>query len=71
MLQRVNELNTDIDQLTNHADGVDYAIAVTCGIITGIFDALIVGEWDFENAKAISNKEMKKRVIDFEKKDPN
>lgn len=70
MLQRVNELNTDIDQLTNHADGVDYAIAVTCGIITGIFDALIVGEWDFENAKAISNKEMNKRVIDFAKKDP-
>ena len=70
VLERVNELNKDIDRLTNHADGVDYAIAVTCGIITGIFDAVIVGEWDFKNAKAVSNKEINERVMDFAKKDP-
>ena len=70
VLQKVSELNTDIDRLTNHADGVDYAIAVTCGIVTGIFDAVIVGEWNFKNAKDISNQEINKRVMDFAKKDP-
>lgn len=70
VLQRVNELNADIDRLTNHADGIDYAIAVTCGIITGIFDAVIVGEWDFKNAKAISNQQINEKVMDFAKKDP-
>lgn len=70
VLRKVNELNTDIDRLTNHADGIDYAIAVTCGIITGIFDAVIVGEWDFKNAKAVSNQKINERVMDFAKKDP-
>lgn len=48
---KIAKLNIDIDRLTNHADGMDYAIAVTSGIITGILDATIVGNWNFEEAK--------------------
>lgn len=65
------KLNTDIDRLTNHADGIDYAIAVTCGIITGILDATIVGEWNFAEAKKETYKEVNSKVIDFAKKQPN
>ena len=36
--ERLNKLDKSIDKLTNHADGIDYAIAVTSGIITGIID---------------------------------
>lgn len=46
-----------------------YTIAVTCGIVTGIFDAVIIGEWNFEKAKALSNKEINERVMNFARKD--
>ena len=32
--QSVDEINTDIDCLTNHADGLDYAIAALSGSVT-------------------------------------
>lgn len=67
---RISELNSEIDTLTNHADGLDYAIAVISGIITGIIDSVFVGEWNFENAKAVTNKEVNSKVAEFVKKDP-
>lgn len=67
---KIDEINAEIDRLTNHADGVDYATAVTCGVITGIIDIVFVREWDFKTAKAISNEEINKKVIEFAKKDP-
>jgi len=67
---KVAELNKDIDRLTNHADGIDYTIAVSCGIITGLIDSFFVGEWNFEKAKKISNEEVNRKVIEFAKKDP-
>lgn len=60
----------EVDRLTNHADGIDYALAVSSGIITGLIDAFFVGKWDFANAKKWSNEQVNKMVIDFAKKDP-
>lgn len=68
--KKVTELNSQIDTLVNHADGIDYAIAVTCGVVTGLIDSLFVGEWNFANAKAISNKQINDKVMEFAKKDP-
>lgn len=48
---KVAELNADIDNLTSHADGLDYCIAVASGILTGLIDSFFVGELGlFENA---------------------
>lgn len=66
----IDKINEDLKQFINTADGIDYAIAVTCGIVTGIIDSFFVGEWDFKNAKAISNKQINDKVMDFAKKDP-
>lgn len=66
----LKELNSEIDNLTSHADGIDYAMAVTCGLITGMVDSIFVGEWNFEKAKAKANQDVNNRVIDFAKKDP-
>lgn len=60
----------EVDRLTCHADGLDYALAVSSGIITGLIDSFFVGEWDFAKAKAWSNEKVNKMVIDFAKKDP-
>lgn len=51
--QKVSGLNKEIDRLTNHADGIDYTIAVASGIIAGIVDSFFVGEinWDEEIKK--------------------
>ena len=53
----------EIDRLTNHADGLDYALSVSAGIIAGLIDIFFVGEWDFAKAKAISNEEINRKII--------
>lgn len=68
---KIAKLNEDIDRLTNHADGADYIIAVVSGIITGMLDAVIVGEWNFAEAKKDTYKEINSKVIDFAKKQPS
>ena len=47
---RIDELNTDIDKLTNHADGLDYMVAVASGVICGFVDVLFVSDLSFEKA---------------------
>ena len=68
---QVAKLNTDIDRLTNQADGKDYIIAVVSGIIAGIIDATIVGEWNFAEAKKGAYEEINRKVIAFAKKQPD
>ena len=60
----------EIERLTNHADGYDYAIAVSCGIVAGIIDSVFIGKWDFYKAKRDSNIKVNKIIVEFAKKDP-
>lgn len=49
--KKIDEINSEIDRLTNHADGVDYTVAVASGILCGLMDSFFVGELGlFENA---------------------
>lgn len=59
----VAKLNTEIDRLTNHADGLDYTIAVASGIFCGLIDSFFVGEFNFSNAKEWSDKTIDDFVI--------
>lgn len=67
----IAKMDSDIDRLTNHADGLDYIIAVTSGIITGIIDATIVGEWNFAEAKKDAYRDTNSKVVEFAKKQPD
>ena len=69
-LKELDDAYEDIERLTNQADGYDYAIAVSSGIIAGLIDSFFVGEWDFKNAKKQSNTAINNKIIDFAKKDP-
>jgi hypothetical protein len=60
--QKIDELNKEIDRLTNHADGLDYMVAVGSGILAGIVDSLWVGEFNFERGKAWSNEKVNRFV---------
>ncbi len=66
--KQLDKLNADIDRLSCHADGLDYTIAVISGVVAGLIDIFFVGEWDFRSAKAFSNEEMNRKVMDFAKK---
>ena len=69
-LDNYSEAVEEIEKLTCQADGYDYAIAVSSGIIAGLIDLFFVGKWDFKNAKKISNIAINNIIIEFAKKDP-
>ncbi|MCQ2534320.1 MAG: hypothetical protein MJ172_07125 [Clostridia bacterium] len=54
----IDDINSQIDILTNHADGIDYTIAVACGVLTGLIDVFLVGEFDFESSYADISKKV-------------
>lgn len=64
------ECKSEIEKLTSDADNLDLLASVCCGVAAGVIDAVFVGKWDFSKAKAISNEEMNRTVIDFAKKNP-
>ena len=47
--EEIHKLEPEIERLTNHADGIDYIVAVSSGIITGLIDSMVVGEVDFKS----------------------
>ena len=65
---KIDHLNSEIDRLTNHCDGIDYITAVMCGIVAGIIDSIYVGAWDFKSAKAKANADINKEIEAFAKK---
>ncbi|MBQ1175353.1 MAG: hypothetical protein IIX56_03015 [Treponema sp.] len=47
--EKLDSLNNEVDRLTNHADGMDYIIAVSCGVLCGLIDSFWVGEFNVEH----------------------
>lgn len=64
----IDEINANIDRLTNHADGLDYIIAVGSGVLAGIVDSLWVGEFSLERGKEWSNEKVNNFVTELAKK---
>ena len=46
----LNQLNADINRLTNHADALDYMVAVGSGVLSSIIDIVCVGDFSLEAA---------------------
>lgn len=67
-LDELSAAYVEIDNLTNHADGYDYALAVSSGILSGLIDAFVVGEWDFARGKRLANKDVNYKITQFAKK---
>lgn len=55
---KVDELNIEIDRLTNHADMLDNIVAVSSGVITGLFDSFFVGEFSLERGRSIASEKV-------------
>ena len=39
----LDDLNSNIDRLTNHVDGFDYAISACSGVLCGFIDSFFIG----------------------------
>lgn len=63
----LDQLNIDIDELTNKADGFDYTIAVCSGMLCGFIDSFYVGEFNFVDLKTDANKHVNKFVEKYAK----
>jgi len=59
---KIDELNSEIDRLTNSADGIDYMVAVASGILAAVIDSFWVGEFSLERGKKWGNEETEKFV---------
>ena len=46
--KKAQKLDRKSDLLTNHADGIDYSVAVASGVLTGLLDVFFVGELDLK-----------------------
>lgn len=73
--ERLNELessiykrNEEIEKLESHADKLDCVVAASCGILTGILDALFVGEFSFKDANQWGTEKCNKFVLNFANK---
>lgn len=64
---KIDALNNDIDRLTNHADGIDYMVAVGSGIIAGLVDSFWVGEFSLERGKEWSSEKVNNFVKNIAK----
>lgn len=65
---KLEATSEELEKLQCNADKLDYAVAFSSGVIAGIVDAFLVGEWDFTTAKAQSNKKINDKVDRFAKK---
>lgn len=64
----LNKRNERIEKLESHADGIDYAVAAACGLLTGILDAFFVGEFSLEGANKWGTEKCNKFVENFANK---
>ena len=63
----MDDLNVDINRLTNNADIFDYTVAISSGLLTGMIDAFFVGEFNIVDLKADANKHVNKFIEKYAK----
>ena len=64
--KRLQEVNTELERYTNHANGVQYASAVACGILTGWLDVKFFSETTlFENEIGFSHQGMNNFIREY------
>ena len=66
---KIADLDITIDKLTNHADGLDYTVAVASGILTGLIDSFFVGKIDLKECHEYGNGKIEEVVKKVGKND--
>lgn len=61
--EELRKINDELDGLIAHNDIADYIVAASSGLISGIFDSVFVGEFNFEEANIIGQDKIVNLVI--------
>lgn len=65
---QLDATDEELEKVRCNADELDYVIAFSSGIVAGVVDSFLVGEWDFVSAKAEANMKINEKVMKFAKK---
>lgn len=65
---KIDSLNAEIDRLTNHADGLDYMVAVGSGIIAGAIDIIFMEDFSLEKANEWGSEKTNNFVVKIAQK---
>jgi len=60
--QQIYDLDTQIEMLSSHADKLDYLVAIASGLLCGMMDILLVGEFDLARGRSIADEKVKELV---------
>lgn len=66
--QKIDEIEAENERLVNHADGLDYIVAVASGLIAGLIDSFFVGEFSLERANKWGGENVNNFVLEISKK---
>lgn len=58
----IYDLDAQIDMLSNHADKLDYLVAIASGLLCGMMDILLVGEFDLARGRDIADEKVNEFV---------
>ncbi|MBQ7918736.1 MAG: hypothetical protein IJ324_02175 [Lachnospiraceae bacterium] len=53
--RHIYDLDAQIDMLSSHADKLDYLVAIASGLLCGMMDILLVGEFDLARGRDIAD----------------
>ena len=60
--RKLQQINSELEKYTSHADRLDYIAAVACGILSGIVDSCYTGEFSLEKAREWGKEKTEKAV---------
>lgn len=63
---KIENVNSEIERMTNDADSVDYIVSACSGVIAGLVDSFFVGEWNLDIASA--HKKVNNFIMDYAKR---
>lgn len=66
--KKLENLEIDIQRLTNQADKFDYTMAILSGVLSGIWDSIFVGEFSLKRAKKWGDDTIDNFVLNIAKK---
>ncbi len=60
--KHIYDLDSEIDTLSSHADKCDYLVAIASGLLCGMMDILLVGEFDLVRGRDIADEKVNEFV---------
>lgn len=64
-IEKLNETVASLKSLEPDCDKLDYALAASTGVLSGVFDVFIVGKPGISHAEKATDKWVENRVVDF------